>query len=91
MAPPRPFTPCPLTHTSRKTLRGDSLLLFLTLQCLRLHHTAPPHHRKNPRGDFIQIDTTNILFVCGGAFIDLDRQVGLHARPHACGGRVGVG
>ena len=32
--------------------------------------------RKNPRGDFIQIDTTNILFVCGGAFIDLDRQVG---------------
>ncbi|PSC69399.1 ATP-dependent CLP protease ATP-binding subunit [Micractinium conductrix] len=31
--------------------------------------------RKNPRGDFIQIDTTNILFVCGGAFIDLDRQV----------------
>lgn len=31
--------------------------------------------RKNPRGDFIQIDTTNILFVCGGAFVDLDRQV----------------
>ncbi|KAI3429567.1 hypothetical protein D9Q98_005654 [Chlorella vulgaris] len=31
--------------------------------------------RKNPRGDFIQIDTTNILFICGGAFIDLDRQV----------------
>ncbi len=30
---------------------------------------------KNPRGDFIQIDTTNILFVCGGAFVDLDRQV----------------
>lgn len=31
--------------------------------------------RKNPRGDFLQIDTTNILFVCGGAFVDLDRQV----------------
>ncbi|KAL4443816.1 hypothetical protein ABPG75_011553 [Micractinium tetrahymenae] len=31
--------------------------------------------RKNPRGDFIQIDTTNILFICGGAFVDLDRQV----------------
>ena len=23
----------------------------------------------------VQIDTTNILFLCGGAFIDLDRQV----------------
>ena len=23
--------------------------------------------RKNPRGDFVQIDTSNILFICGGA------------------------
>ena len=22
--------------------------------------------RKNPRGDFVQIDTSNILFICGG-------------------------
>ena len=28
--------------------------------------------RKNPRGEFIQIDTTNILFICGGAFSGLD-------------------
>lgn len=31
--------------------------------------------RKSPRGEFIQMDTTNILFICGGAFIGLDRQV----------------
>ncbi|CAL5227719.1 g10731 [Coccomyxa viridis] len=31
--------------------------------------------RKNPRGDFLQVDTKDILFICGGAFIDLDRQV----------------
>lgn len=31
--------------------------------------------RKNPKGEFIQIDTTNILFICGGAFVNLDRQV----------------
>lgn len=31
--------------------------------------------RKSPRGEFIQLDTTNILFICGGAFIGLDRQV----------------
>lgn len=28
--------------------------------------------RKNPRGDFIQIDTTNILFISGGAFAGLE-------------------
>eukprot|EP01026_Neomeris_dumetosa_P029470 TRINITY_DN238_c0_g1_i11.p1 TRINITY_DN238_c0_g1~~TRINITY_DN238_c0_g1_i11.p1 ORF type:complete len:453 (-),score=84.61 TRINITY_DN238_c0_g1_i11:1646-3004(-) len=31
--------------------------------------------RKNPRGEFIQIDTTNILFIVGGAFTGLDRQI----------------
>lgn len=31
--------------------------------------------RKNPRGDFIQVDTTNILFICGGAFSGLERIV----------------
>eukprot|EP00743_Colponemidia_sp_Colp-15_P013477 GILK01015681.1.p1 GENE.GILK01015681.1~~GILK01015681.1.p1 ORF type:complete len:505 (-),score=95.58 GILK01015681.1:512-2026(-) len=31
--------------------------------------------RKNPRGDFIQIDTKNILFICGGAFPGLKELV----------------
>lgn len=31
--------------------------------------------RKNPRGDFIQIDTTNILFICGGAFSGLENVI----------------
>merc|ERR1712232_1231335 len=31
--------------------------------------------RKNPRGDFLQIDTTNILFICGGAFSGLERII----------------
>ena len=31
--------------------------------------------RKNPRGEFIQMDTTNILFVCGGAFAGLETVV----------------
>lgn len=31
--------------------------------------------RKNPRGEFIQIDTKDILFICGGAFISLDRTI----------------
>lgn len=32
----------------------------------------PQGGRKHPQQDFIQIDTTNILFVCGGAFIGLE-------------------
>ncbi|KHN27868.1 ATP-dependent Clp protease ATP-binding subunit ClpX [Glycine soja] len=31
--------------------------------------------RKNPRGDNIQMDTKNILFICGGAFIDLEKTI----------------
>jgi len=31
--------------------------------------------RKNPKADFLQIDTTNILFICGGAFSGLERIV----------------
>lgn len=32
--------------------------------------------RKNPRGEFVQVDTKDILFIVGGAFVDLERQVG---------------
>ncbi|XP_058192970.1 CLP protease regulatory subunit CLPX3, mitochondrial-like isoform X1 [Rhododendron vialii] len=31
--------------------------------------------RKHPRGDSIQIDTKDILFICGGAFIDLEKTI----------------
>src|SRR5467141_1524081 len=35
-------------------------------------NVPPQGGRKHPHQDFIQIDTTNILFVCGGAFVGLD-------------------
>nr|GLL42450.1 CLP protease regulatory subunit CLPX1, mitochondrial-like [Ipomoea trifida] len=31
--------------------------------------------RKHPRGEHIQIDTKDILFICGGAFIDLEKTI----------------
>ena len=38
--------------------------------------SVPPQGgRKHPHQEFIQIDTTNILFICGGAFAGLDRIV----------------
>jgi ATP-dependent Clp protease ATP-binding subunit ClpX len=37
---------------------------------------VPPHGgRKHPNDDFLQIDTTNILFICGGSFSGLDMIV----------------
>src|SRR5438034_4396919 len=38
-------------------------------------NVPPQGGRKHPHQDFIQIDTTNILFVCGGAFEGLEKIV----------------
>jgi ATP-dependent Clp protease ATP-binding subunit ClpX len=32
--------------------------------------------RKHPKGDMLEIDTSSILFVCGGAFVGLDKIIG---------------
>ncbi len=36
----------------------------------------PKGGRKHPQQDYIQVDTTNILFIVGGAFVGLDRVIG---------------
>jgi ATP-dependent Clp protease ATP-binding subunit ClpX len=35
----------------------------------------PKGGRKHPQQEFIQIDTTNILFICGGAFVGLEKLI----------------
>lgn len=37
---------------------------------------APQGGRKHPNQEFLQVDTTNMLFICGGAFADLDKIIG---------------
>jgi ATP-dependent Clp protease ATP-binding subunit ClpX len=50
--------------------------------------SVPPQGgRKHPNQDFLQIDTTNILFICGGAFSGLEKVV--EARTEASG--IGFG
>ena len=38
-------------------------------------NVLPQGGRKHPHQDFIQVDTTNILFICGGAFDGLDKII----------------
>ena len=47
----------------------------------------PQGGRKHPNQDFLQIDTTNILFICGGAFAGLEKVI--EARTEASG--IGFG
>jgi len=41
--------------------------------------------RKHPQQDFIQLDTTNILFICGGAFIGLEKVIEKRFRNKSLG------
>ena len=41
--------------------------------------------RKHPKGDMLEIDTTNILFICGGAFVGIDKIIGRNREPSSIG------
>ena len=38
-------------------------------------NVPPQGGRKHPNQEYIQLDTANILFICGGAFVDLDQII----------------
>ncbi|MFN7003658.1 MAG: ATP-dependent Clp protease ATP-binding subunit ClpX, partial [Roseinatronobacter sp.] len=48
--------------------------------------SVPPQGgRKHPQQEFLQVDTTNILFICGGAFAGLDRIINQRGKGTAIG------
>jgi len=48
--------------------------------------SVPPQGgRKHPQQEFLQVDTTNILFICGGAFAGLDKIIGRRGKGTAIG------
>ena len=48
--------------------------------------SVPPQGgRKHPQQEFLQVDTTNILFICGGAFAGLDKIISKRNRSTSIG------
>jgi ATP-dependent Clp protease ATP-binding subunit ClpX len=45
----------------------------------------PQGGRKHPQQEFLQVDTTNILFVCGGAFTGLEKIISARGRSSSIG------
>src|SRR5690606_17224279 len=39
-------------------------------------NVPPQGGRKHPQQEYIQVNTANILFICGGAFVGLDQMIG---------------
>ena len=48
--------------------------------------SVPPQGgRKHPQQEFLQVDTTNILFICGGAFSGLEKIIAMRGKGSAIG------
>jgi ATP-dependent Clp protease ATP-binding subunit ClpX len=48
--------------------------------------SVPPQGgRKHPNQEMLKIDTSNILFICGGAFVGLDKQIESRVAQHPMG------
>ena len=48
--------------------------------------SVPPQGgRKHPQQEFLQVDTTNILFICGGAFAGLEKIIGARGKGSGIG------
>ena len=54
-------------------------------------NVPPQGGRKHPHQEFVQIDTTNILFICGGAFVGLDKIIRRRLGRSSLGFRAELG
>jgi len=48
-------------------------------------NVPPKGGRKHPQQEFVQVNTSNILFICGGAFVGIDKIIALRKGKRAMG------
>ena len=53
-------------------------------------NVPPQGGRKHPHQEFFQVDTTNVLFICGGAFVGLDKMIQRRVGRKTLGFRAGI-
>ena len=53
-------------------------------------NVPPQGGRKHPHQEFFQVDTTNVLFICGGAFVGLDKMIQRRLRQKTLGFRADI-
>ncbi|MBE55461.1 MAG: ATP-dependent Clp protease ATP-binding subunit ClpX [Acidobacteria bacterium] len=53
-------------------------------------NVPPQGGRKHPHQEFFQVDTTNILFICGGAFVGLDKDINRRVGKKGLGFRADI-
>jgi len=53
-------------------------------------NVPPKGGRKHPEQDYIKVDTTNVLFICGGAFVGLEQIVGQRTTSRQMGFGAGT-
>jgi ATP-dependent Clp protease ATP-binding subunit ClpX len=52
-------------------------------------NVPPQGGRKHPQQEYIRVDTSNILFICGGAFIGLEKSIQRRLGRHTMGFGIG--
>src|SRR6266566_866570 len=70
---------------------GKTLLARTLAQILEgtVCNVPPQGGRKHPQQEYIRVDTTDILFICGGAFVGLEKIIQRRLGRHAMGFRGG--